>query len=72
MKAVAVDIGGHPGRGVLGGAQAQAIQAQAELVVVLALTVFAARVHLTEQQLPVVAALAVPPRSRCRPCSGSH
>ena len=61
MKAVAVDIGGHPGRGVLGGAQAQAIQAQAELVVVLALTVFAARVHLTEQQLPVVAALAVVP-----------
>ena len=61
MKAVAVDIGGHPGRGVLGGAQAQAIQAQAELVVVLALTVFAARVHLAEQQLPVVAALAVVP-----------
>ena len=61
MTAVAVDVRRHPGGSILGGTQAQTIQAQAELVVVLALTVFAARVHLTEQQLPVVAALAVVP-----------
>lgn len=61
MIAVAVDVGGHPGRSVLGGAQAQTVQAQAELVVVLALAILAACVHLAEQQFPVVAALAVVP-----------
>jgi len=59
--AVTVDIGGHPCRGVLGGAQAQTVQAKAELVVILALAVLAARVHLAEQQLPVKAPLAVVP-----------
>ena len=58
---VAVDVGGHPGRGVLGSTQAQTVQAQAELVVVLALAVLTAGVHLAEQQLPVVASLAVVP-----------
>ena len=58
---VAVDIGGHPCRGVLGGAQTQTVQAKAELVVILALAVLAARVHLAEQQLPVEAPLAVVP-----------
>ena len=58
---VAVDIGGHPRRGVLGGAQTQTVQAKAELVVILALAVLAARVHLAEQQLPVEAPLAVVP-----------
>ena len=61
VVAVTVDIGGHPCRGVLGGAQAQTVQAKAELVVILALAVLAARVHLAEQQLPVVASLAVVP-----------
>ena len=59
--AVAVDIGGHPCRGVLGGAQTQTVQAKAELVVILAFAVLAARVHLAEQQLPVEAPLAVVP-----------
>ena len=58
---VAVDIGGHPCRGVLGGAQTQTVQAKAELVVILAFAVLAARVHLAEQQLPVEAPLAVVP-----------
>ena len=61
VEAVAVDVGGHPCGRVLGGTQAQTVQAKAELVVVLALAVFAARVHFTEQQLPVVASLAVVP-----------
>ena len=61
MIAVAVDVGRHPGRRILGGAQAQTVQAQAELVVVLALAVFAACIHLAEQQFPVVAALTVVP-----------
>ena len=61
VEAVAVDVGGHPCGRVLGGTQTQTVQAEAELVVVLALAVFAARVHFTEQQLPVVAALAVVP-----------
>ena len=61
VTAVAVDVRRHPGGSILGGTQAQTIQAQAELVVVLALAVLAARVHLAEQQLPVVAALAVVP-----------
>ena len=64
VEAVPVDVGGHPGRSVLGGAQAQAVQPQAELIVVLALAVFAAGVHLAEQQLPVVAALAAVPVHR--------
>ena len=61
VAAVAVDIGGHPRRGVLGGAQAQTVQAKAELVVILAFAVLAACVHLAEQQLPVEAPLAVVP-----------
>ena len=64
VEAVPVDVGGHPGRRILGGAQAQTIQAQAELIVVLALAVLAAGVHLAEQQLPVVAALAAVPVHR--------
>ena len=59
--AVTVDISGHPCRGVLGGAQTQTVQAKAELVVILAFAVLAARVHLAEQQLPVEAPLAVVP-----------
>ncbi len=61
MVSVAVDVGGHPCRSILGGAEAQTVQAQAELVVVLALAVLTAGVHLAEQQLPVVASLAVVP-----------
>ena len=64
VEAVPVDVGGHPGRGVLGGAQAQAVQTEAELVVVLPLAVFAAGVHLAEQQLPVVALLDLVPVHR--------
>ena len=58
---VAVDVGGHPRRRVLGGAQTQTVQAKAELVVILTLAVLAARVHLAEQQLPVEATFAVVP-----------
>ena len=61
MIPIAVDVGGHPCRGVLGGAQTQTVQTQAELVVILAFAVFAACVHLAEQQLPVIASLAVVP-----------
>ena len=58
---ITVDIGGHPRRGVLCGAQAQTVQTKAELIVILALAVLAARVHLAEQQFPVEASLAVVP-----------
>ena len=61
VEAVAVDVGGHPCRGVLGGAEAQTVQAEAEFIVVLALAVLAACVHLTEQQLPVVALFPLVP-----------
>ena len=55
VEAVPVDVGGHPLAGVLGGAQAQAVQAQAEIVVAAAFGVFAAGVQLTEHQVPVPA-----------------
>ena len=58
---VAVDVGGHPRRCILGSAQTQTVQAKAELVVILTLAVLAARVHLAEQQLPVEATFAVVP-----------
>ena len=53
MLAVAVDVSGHPLAGVLGGAQAQAVQAQAEIVGAAALGVLAAGVQLAEHQVPV-------------------
>ena len=52
VEAVAVDVSSHPCRGVLGGAEAQTVQTEAEFIVILALAVLAACVHLTEQQLP--------------------
>ena len=55
--AVPADGGVKEFRGVLGGAGAQAVQAQGILVVFAILTVFAAGVHLAEHQLPVVALL---------------
>ena len=61
VEAVAVDVGGHPRRGVLGGAEAQTVQAEAEFVVILPLAVLAACVHLAEKQLPVVALFALVP-----------
>ena len=61
VEAVAVDVGGHPRRGVLGGTEAQTVQTEAEFIVVLALAVLAACVHLTEQQLPVVALFTLVP-----------
>ena len=57
VEAVAVDIGGHPLAGVLGGAQTQTVQTQAEVIVAAALAVFAAGVQLAEDQLPVPAFL---------------
>ena len=61
MVSVTVDIGGHPCRSILGSAQAQTVQAKAELVVILTLAILAACIHLAEQQLPIVAPLAVVP-----------
>ena len=57
MEAVPPDVGGHPLAGVLGGAKTQAVQAQGVFIVILARGVFAAGVHLAEDQLPVVAVL---------------
>ena len=48
VEAVAVDVGGHPLTGILGGAQAQTVQAQAEIIVAVALGVFAAGVQLAK------------------------
>ena len=64
MAAVTVDIRRHPRRSILGSAQTQTVQAKAELIVILAFAVLAACIHLTEQQLPVVAAFAVVPVHR--------
>ena len=61
VEAVPVDVSGHPCRGVLGGAEAQTVQTEAEFIVVLALAVLAACVHLAEQQLPVVALFPLVP-----------
>ena len=61
METVPVNIRRHPFRRILRGAQAQTVQAQGVFVIVRAGGVFAARVHLAEQQLPVVASLAVVP-----------
>ena len=61
MVSVTVDIGGHPCRSILGSAQAQTVEAQAELVVILTLAILAACIHLAEQQLPIVASLAIVP-----------
>ena len=55
VEAVAVDIGGHPGTGVLGGTQAQAIQTQGEIIGAAAFPVFAAGVQFAEHQVPVPA-----------------
>ena len=59
VEAIAVDVGGHPLAGVLGGTQAQAIEAQAEIVVAAALGVFAAGVQLAEDKVPVPAVLSL-------------
>ena len=59
MEAVAVDVGGHPLTGILGGAQAQTVQAQAEIIVAAALGVFAAGVQLAKDQVPVPALLGL-------------
>lgn len=59
MEAVAVDVGGHPLTGILGGAQAQTVQAQAEVIVAAALGVFAAGVQLAKDQVPVPALLGL-------------
>ena len=59
VLAVPVDVRGHPVAGVLGGAQAQAVQAQGELIIIIPGRVLAACVHLAEQQLPVVPILAL-------------
>ncbi len=61
MVSVTVDISGHPCRSVLGSAEAQTVQAEAELIVILTLAVLAACIHLAEQQLPVVAPFALVP-----------
>ena len=57
VEAVPVNIGGHPFAGILGGTQAQAVQTQRILVVILTGGVFAAGIHLAEHQLPVIALL---------------
>ena len=57
METVPVNIRRHPFGRILRGAQAQTVQAQGVFVIVRAGGVFAARVHLAEQQLPVVALL---------------
>ena len=59
MEAVAVDVGGHPLTGILGGTQAQTVQAQAEIIVAAALGVFAAGVQLAKDQVPVPALLGL-------------
>ena len=59
VEAVAVDVGGHPLTGILGGAQAQTVQAQAEIIVAAALGVFAAGVQLAKDQVPVPALLGL-------------
>ena len=64
VAAVTVDIRRHPRRSILGSAQTQTVQAKAEFIVILALAVLAACIHLAEQQFPVVAALAVVPVHR--------
>ena len=57
MEAIAVDIRRHPLTGVLGGAQAQTVQAEAEIIVATALGIFAAGVQLAKDQIPVPALL---------------
>ena len=59
VEAVAVDVGGHPLTGILGGAQAQTVQAQAEIIVAAALGVFAAGVQLAKDQVPVPSLLGL-------------
>lgn len=59
MEAIAVDIRRHPLTGVLGGAQAQTIQAEAEIIVAAALGIFAAGVQLAKDQIPVPALLSL-------------
>ena len=64
MKAIAPDIRLHPLGRILRGAQAKAVQAQRVLVAFLPGRVFAARVQLAENQLPIVAALLLVPIHR--------
>ena len=55
-EAVAADVDVHVFRAVLGGAEAEAVHAKGEFIALaLVVVVLAARVHLTENQLPVVA-----------------
>ena len=62
FKAVPPDGDVHVGGGVLGGAGAQAVEAQGELVVAaLGAVVLAAGVEFAVDQLPVPAALALVP-----------
>ena len=55
VEAVPVDIGSHPGTGVLGGTQAQTVQTQGKVIGAAAFAVFAAGVQFTENQVPVPA-----------------
>ena len=55
VEAVTVNVGGHPGAGVLGGAQTQAVEAQGEIIGTAALAVLAAGVEFAENQVPVPA-----------------
>ena len=59
MEAVAVNVGGHPLARVLGGAQAQTVQTEAEIIVAAALGIFAAGVQLAKDQIPVPALLSL-------------
>ena len=57
VETVPVDVRSHPGAGILGGAQAQAVEAEREVIVAFPFAVFAARVQFTEHQVPVPALL---------------
>ena len=59
METVPVNIRRHPFGRILRGAQAQTVQAQAEIIVAAALGVFAAGVQLAKDQVPVPALLGL-------------
>ena len=72
LKAVPVDHRIKVRAGVLGGAGAQAVEAQGILIVVAVPAVLAAGVQLTEHQLPVVALLLFVPVHRTAPAHVLH
>ena len=73
LKPVPVDDGVEVGGGVLGGAGAQAVEAQGVLVVLpLAVAVLAAGVELAEHQLPVELLLLLVPVHRAAPAEVLH